>query len=250
METAEPPIDVQALARAENLGKLREVVRPAKRPGAFVGWLLVGLFPCAFLFGAKPIASLVVGAFLWPLMVLRGLRHSPLVSRKAARRRLYVFEHGFVYAASAEGLEAFAWRRIARQRDRVVVIAGVIRFRRYMLTRDDGESVVLTNFWVHIREVMKGVITQVANVQLADAKAAIERGESVEFGKLVVDATGVSGPRGWAPWSDIEVSLNARGRIFVRASDGFLPLFSARTEKVPNVPVFIALYRARKPASG
>jgi hypothetical protein len=102
---------LQRLAVEENLGGPLGDFQPARRYLALSGWLLLGLFPCIFLAGETPLASLVPGVVEWPVAIY-GLLHNPLAVRKLTRRRIHLYEQGFVYEDVAGELEVFRWDRI------------------------------------------------------------------------------------------------------------------------------------------
>ena len=243
--------EVRSLAAEENLGSPLAVFRPAERYGLLGGWLLVGLFPFIFFLGTTPLASLVPGVVAWPLAV-RGLLRSPVLVRKLTRRRIHLYEQGFVYEDTSGGLEVFRWDRITlfqRVRTRQY---GTWKRRWYRLVviRDDGETIRLTHVWAGMERLAHEVGPRATQAQLRVAQAALREGRSVDFGELSVNAHGVTGRRGSAPWSEIDVVTSRWARVTVLAADRFLPLHSAPAWKIPNVGLFLQLSRDQRAQGG
>jgi hypothetical protein len=247
--TTAPP-EVQSLASARDFGQLLAVFRPAKRYGVFSGWLLLGLLPFAFLFGSAPVAALVLGSLFWP-PAIRGLMVSAVVVRSIAGRRIYLYDKALVHASAAGELDCFRWDQITTlfQRVRTRRI-GSKTFRRYRLiaTRTDGKTIKLNQTWAEIAQLAQQTAGRVTRAQSTAARAALREGGSVRFGRLVVDAHGVTGPRGSAAWSEIEITISRWSMIAVLVADEFLPLFHARSWRIPNTQLLVQLYHGyRKP---
>jgi hypothetical protein len=242
------PREAQAPATAEDLGRLLVVFRPAKRYALLAGWLLLGLFPFAFLGGTTPLGTPVVGVVLWPWMV-HGLMNSPVLVKSVAARRIHLHEMGFVYADAADERELFRWDQITTvfQHSQTRRIGRLTNRRyRYVVTRADGHTIKLTHAWDGMERLAREIRVRVTRAQLPVARAELDQGRSVRFGKLVVDASGVTGPRGAAPWREIDIVTSRRGRFALLAADRFLPLFSSRVWRIPNIQLFLAIYRLRR----
>jgi hypothetical protein len=239
--------DLSALASAEVLGELLAVYWPATRFAVFVGWSLLALLPFVFLSGVHPVATvLVAGAIFWPFAA-RGLVGNPVLFRSAGERRIYLYERGFVYAHARGELELFRWDRIHTVFERIFDLRVPFKFVRprirLLVTRADGRTIALTNAWTGIEHLVAQASGRATRAQLPVARAALERGQGVRFGKLVVDAAGVTGPRRSAPWAEIELQHLATGRIRLLAADSLAPLFSTPLRRIPNLALFLAIAR-------
>jgi hypothetical protein len=75
----------------------------------------------------------------------------------------------------------------------------------------------------------------------ADAREAFQHGETLVFGDVRIDRTGISVGRARRSWSELRLGVVARGRVFLY---GRLPVLSWRTirfDRVPHPTVFIGL---------
>ncbi|MFG3224710.1 DUF6585 family protein [Kitasatospora sp. NPDC048194] len=73
---------------------------------------------------------------------------------------------------------------------------------------------------------------QVTRALISSARAALDDGQSLTFGKFTISEAGIQGKRGLIPWSEATVSTNG-GRVTV-SRDG--KLFSAASENVADIP--------------
>ncbi|MER6299811.1 DUF6585 family protein [Kitasatospora sp. NPDC001539] len=73
---------------------------------------------------------------------------------------------------------------------------------------------------------------QVTRALISSARAALDDGQSLTFGKFTISEAGIRGKRGLIPWSEATVSTTG-GRVTVSRTG---KLFSAASEKVADIP--------------
>jgi uncharacterized protein DUF6585 len=262
---ADLPPDVAALARTRALGEPLRTY-PARRLGGVRLGLLVVLIAAMLLLGVGLTA--LDPAQDWPALVLFGLfallfavplLRSPNVSRAAARRRVYAFEQGLVHVDRSGALSEYRWDAIMSVKQKIVrrTTYGVETARNYLytVTRNDGAVLKLTEFFADIEQLGQGVSEQVARVHLPHAYAAIQRGETVPFGDLAVNAAGVVSVRhGVLPWAQLEGVDLFNGYVRLRKAGKWLPWSGRPASEIPNLYVFLTLAdqlqrSARRPVS-
>ena len=239
--------ELAALTSAERLGELLAVYWPASRFAVFLGWSLLSLLPFVFFAGVHPVATvLVAGAVFWPFAA-RGLIRSPILFRRAGEKRIYLYEEGFVHADARGVLDLFRWDRIHTVFERVVDLRLPVSFvrprHRLLVTRADGRSIALTNMWTGIEHLAAQASGRATRAQLPVVLAALESGQRVRFGSVIVDVTGVTGPRRSAPWAEIELQHLSTGRIRLLAADSLRPLSDTPGRRVPNLGLFLEIAR-------
>jgi hypothetical protein len=157
---AEPlPRRLSILAAAENLGYLRAVHGPAsgKRQLASIGfftvtaviglWNPVGSDWRIDFLPARPVLY-VVGA-LSVLMVLAGLAANPLVNRALAKRRIYLYDAGFVlFDGGKDHAELVRWEAIADVKQKTVNTRrrSVVSWK---VTRRDGRTISIAQAYAN-----------------------------------------------------------------------------------------------------
>ncbi len=245
------PPDVVALARSKGLGAL-VATYPAKRLSAG-RWVGFGVL-LALLWGIAAVPFLT-GLEAWPLTAIFGtaglllvalLARTPNFSRAQARRRVYAFEEGLVHVDRSGVLSDFRWDAIMSVKQKIVrrTTYGVETARHYLytVTRNDGTVLRLTEFFDGIAQLGQGISEQVARVHLPHAYAAIQRGETVPFGDLAVNAAGlVSVRHGLLPWSQLEGVNLFNGYLRLRKAGKWLPWSGKPASEIPNLYVFLTL---------
>jgi uncharacterized protein DUF6585 len=245
------PPDIATLARARELGALLATY-PAKRltPGR---WVAFG-FLIALLWGLAAVPVLA-GPDAWPMTAIFGalglvfvalLLRTPNFSRAQARRRVYAFEHGIVHVDRSGTPADYRWDAIMSVKQKIVrrTTYGVETARNYLytVTRNDGTVLKLTEFFDGIAQLGQGISEQVARVHLPHAYAAIQRGETVPFGDLAVNAAGVVSVRhGVLPWYQLEGVNVFNGYVRLRKAGKWLPWSGKPASEIPNLYVFLTL---------
>jgi hypothetical protein len=241
LPTQQPlPDNVAQAAASAGLGALVKVYTPKRRNWALLIFnIIVGLVCAIFLLG------------LWLLwMVYR----TPNLSRSLAARRLYLFEQGFIVLDKPDNPQAFrfdaidtVFQQIVSRRTYGIEVA---RTYVYTVTARDGRVTKVTQFWSDIAELGSHINTSVSNALLPGTITAIERGQSVQFGDMTLNATGIAGRRKSVTWKEVSDVRIANGYVSVKVAGKFWSLSTVAAAKLPNLPLFLALAGRLKAAGG
>ncbi len=225
------PDNVAHAAANARLGPLQRVFVPKR-----LNWFLLVFL---ILIGLATLIILVGFFLLW--MAFR----SPNLNGSFRRRRLYLYEQGFVLAERPDDPQVFRWDDIRTVYQRIVSqrTYGVETARTYLytVTRRDGRTVKLTQFWAEIAQLGPHVNTCVSTALLPGAVAAIRHGQSLDFGDMTVNATGIAGRRKSVAWREISQVQIANGYVRVGIAGKFFSLSTTAASNIPNLPLFFAL---------
>ena len=225
------PSNITQATVSANLGPLVRVFVPKKRPwsliifmfvvGLATSWLLVGLW------------------MLWEISRL------PNVSRSQAARRLYLYERGFVIADKPDNPQVYRWDDIGTVFQKIVSRRSygieVARQHEYTITRKDGQTVKVTQFWDGIADLGPIINQCVSQALMPGVLAAIDRGQGVQFGDLTLSAVGVAGPRKQVTWAEVNKFTIANGHVRMGVAGKFLSLSTTAVAEIPNLPLFLTL---------
>jgi hypothetical protein len=152
---------------------------------------------------AMPFIVLAVVNALGFLVVL--LR-SPLVSAKARRLQVHVFDQGWV-RVRRKGIEVYRWDEVQALYASVAEnTSGGIRQTayHYRITFHDGRQVSMRNFATDMARFGPLLQQAVAQTQLPRAMAYFDQGNPVGFGDFTVTDDGVATRKGkLVPWSQL-----------------------------------------------
>jgi hypothetical protein len=239
--------DVAGVAAAHGLGA-PVATYPARRLRArrLAGLVLLTVV----VLGLDVVLALPGPVQVWPAVVAFGavgvglvvvLLRTPNLSRAQARRAAYVFEHGLVHVDRSGTPDGYRWDAIMSVTQRIVRRKTFESFL-YTITRNDGTVLTLTEFYDGIAELGGTVCERVAGVHLPHAYAAIERGETVPFGDLALNAAGVVSVRhGILPWTQLDGVSVAGGYVRLRRTGRWLPWSTKPAGEIPNLYVFLTL---------
>jgi len=154
------------------------VLAPATGPNWPVIVVMFGFFVVVFLAG-----------------LVYGLVTSPLTSAKVRTRIFYVFERGFVYAAS-NGPEAYRWDAVRNVWQSIVTmrVNGISTGPNYAyrLQLDDGRLLKLNTMSTDMAKFGPLIQHEVANAQFPQAWQAVQAGQALAFGPITVSSAGPS----------------------------------------------------------
>jgi hypothetical protein len=229
---AEPvPGPIAAAAAHANLGALEGVFTPKK-----INWFVLVM---SMLIG---LATLI---FVVGLFVLWYLFRTPNLSPRQARKRLYVYQLGFVVANSPDQPQVFRWddvqtvfQKIVRRTSYGVTVATNYQ---YTITRRDGATIKITNFWNNVEILGSHINNNVSRALLPGMRAALRNGQGVRFGDIVMTAATVTGKRETVPWSQVKsVTVNS-GYVRVNLANKFFSLSTKPAAAIPNLPLFLTI---------
>jgi hypothetical protein len=215
------------------------------------------LLPCLGLTGLWLVLAIAIwsgqhnagaSAFMLVLAVLSvcaGVLPQNLTPRRGSRC-VYVFEHGFIQADNTGPLVEMRWDAVGSVLQRITktYTNGIYTGTQYLytLTRSDGLRLKLTGWYKGIAQLGQTIAREVTRVQLPPAFAAVQRGQTIAFGDLTVNAAGIAAAgKGAVPWSEIQAVQIARGYVSVRRSGRWLAWSGQPASKIPNLFVFLTL---------
>lgn len=250
LHTAERvPVPVDALARARHLGAHRETYRP--RTLHRVTAVLCGLGGTLCLLAA--LALVRVG--LWPVglacaalgvCLLYRLARTPGFAGRQAGKRVDVYANGFIQSDASGPRVALRWDSIDSVCQRITrnypngISTGTTYI--YTITSHDGTTVRLTQFYVGIAALGETIVREVTRVQLPRAMAAIQRGETVTFGELALNARGITCTgRSQVPWAQVDRVQVNRGYVSLRQAGRWQSWSRGQASQIPNLFVFLTL---------
>lgn len=221
---------VAAFAANHNLGRPVATFRPRRwGAGKLITSVVLGLATLVLLAGFY---------FLW--LALR----SPNVNRKIAAKRVYVFESGFVTADRTGPLEAYRWDAISAVYqeivDRYANGVKVATTYTYLIDRNDGATVKLTEFYADIAGLGRHICEQVATVHLPAVQQALAASQPVPFGDLTLSIAGVTTHKGeLVPWQQIEAVQVRSGYVSFRRAGKWLSVSRTNAREIPNLYLFL-----------
>lgn len=246
------PPEIVGYTHPQRLGRPVAIYHPKR----LAAWRLVllllftlGSFALALLFLANaptttwPAALIFLGCGALFLVVL--LR-APNFNPRRAARRVYVFEYGLLYADGSGALAEYPWYTIMSVQQKIVerYVNGIHTGTTYLytITRNDGNVLKLTEFFDGIAQLGLGISQQVSQIHLPHAAAAVQRGETVPFGDLAVNAAGVVSARhGLLPWAELDEVRVVQGYVRLRKAGKWLPWSHKPAAEIPNLFVFLTL---------
>jgi hypothetical protein len=182
----------------------------------------------------------LVGFWMLWLMI-----RTPNLSRSQAVRRIYLYEHGFVSADRPDDPQVYRWDDIDTVYQKIVSRRsyGIETSKTYLytITRRDGRTLKLTQFWADIVTLGPHINESVSMALLPVTLAAIDQGQGVQFGDMTLTADGIAGQRRTVSWAQVRKMRINNGYVSVDIEGRFLPLSTTAAAKLPNLPLFFAL---------
>jgi molecular chaperone DnaK len=189
---------------------------------------------------------------------------APAVVRAPPEIQVFEFEQGFIQQGPGSPPDAFRWDQIA-----TVLHGSTATYYNgsyqstsytYTITSHEGQSAKIASTYrdparssisaddrvgsARRRYAALGaaVARQVATAQLPAAKAALDRGEKLTFGKFALSVDGVwAGRRGPLAWSQVSEVQVTDGVVDIKQFDGLVTFARRRVSKIPNFLLFTAL---------
>jgi hypothetical protein len=226
------PANVAQIAAAAGLGAFRRAYLPQRR-----NWLVL-IF--GFIIG---LATTIILVGFWLLWIL--IFRTPNLNPSQAARRIYLYEHGFIIADRPDDPQVYRWDSIDTVFQKIVSqrTYGVETAKNYLytITRRDGGTVKLTQFWNGIAELGPHINESVSEALLPGALTALDRGQGVQFGDLTLSTTGIAGRRKSVTWPEVrQVRIN-NGYVSVDVAGKFFALSTTAAANLPNLPLFFGL---------
>ncbi|MFC9897476.1 DUF6585 family protein [Nocardia sp. NPDC127579] len=171
--------------------------------------------------------------------------------------QVYVFEHGMIHRESKGQLTVLRWSEIR-------LLANVTRHysqggyytrssHNYTLLRADGGKTFFTHLLFPDGElaVLGELIEQrVTEVRVPKAIEAVSAGQRLDFGDLIIDASGISSKHGTLPWPEVESVEPKEGKIVIKKSGNWLRWSKTPVSEIPDVSVLLLLSAALRATAG
>ncbi len=177
-------------------------------------------------------AALLIGA----LVVYNAWRNWPL---QAA-----LYENGFAHY-DRKGLQQVRWEQIEAVWQRVTkhytngVYTGTTH--SYTVQAQNGVKLVLDDKLAKVEDLGNAIQAGAAKALWPKYVAALQAGQRLTFGPLVLDANGLTAGKKALQWKDIKAIKIARGVISVKKEGGWLSWASATVPQIPNFYIFYEL---------
>jgi len=162
------------------------------------------------------------------------------------------------------GQQEITWDQITETRYRVIpvnvyahfgligaLIAMSSKSGRARLTLEligrDGKKLKVTSNFRNADEAIGIILGRLMPPRVQDVKTRLQRGETVQFGGLGLTATAVSWKGTFIPVSEITKAQLVRSNLQVNRSGKWLSAISVRSDKVPDVLVFLEVLESLAP---
>jgi hypothetical protein len=265
-------VDANQLAALHRLGATRAVYKPSTIL-TVIGGLVTIVFGIAWAVLAFDIVNSAVSSFsstgfptilglVIPLFGLLVVLIGVVILLKAFLRRnlrVDVREQGLVYLKrnSNEVIRwdqiAFVWHKVKKTTSTTsttspstgytTTTTSTSTYHSYIVQRTDGAKVVFDDTFSRLKELGQTIEQESARYLLPQAIAAFYARQSVVFGTMYVNFSGVSDGRKTLPWSElksIKVDEN-NGTIAIRKQGKWLNWSNLSLSETPNILVFEAL---------
>ena len=115
------------------------------------------------------------------------------------------------------------------------------------LISSDGKKLKVTSMFRDVREAIGMILGRILPPMVQSVKARLQRGETVMFGPVGLSATTVIWKSNAIPVSQITQAEIVGSNLRVKRQGKWLAAFSVRSDKVPNVLVFLEALESLAP---
>jgi hypothetical protein len=182
----------------------------------------------------------------------------------ALGKTVLVVSDSGVRRESVLGLQEIAWSQIAETRYRVVPIKMYVHFGligaivalsrksgRAQLTLElisnDSEKLKVTSNFRQADEAIGMILGRILPPMVQKVKARLQRGETVQFGGVGLSATAVTWKGNSTPISQITKAQLVRTHLQVKRQGKWRNAISVRSDKVPDLVVFLEVLESLAP---
>jgi hypothetical protein len=165
---------------------------------------------------------------------------------------------------SVFGQQEMAWSQITEMRYRVTPVNvyghfGLIGYILAMssksgaaqlsleLVDSDGKKLKVTSIFRNASDAIGIILARILPPMVQSVKARLQRGETVQFGGLGLSATTVTWKNQSIPVTQITKAELLRTNLTVKREGKWLAAISVRSDKVPNVLVFLEVLESLAP---
>ena len=182
----------------------------------------------------------------------------------ALSKTVLIINDSGVRRESILGQQELTWSQIAETRYRVVPINVYAHFgligallamssksNRAHLTLEligqDRKKLKVTSTFQKAEEAIGIILGRILPPMVQNTKARLQRGETVQFGGLGLSATAVSWKGTSIPVSEITKAELVRSNLQIKRQGKWLSAISVRSDKVPDVLVFLEVLESLAP---
>jgi hypothetical protein len=165
---------------------------------------------------------------------------------------------------SVFGQQDMAWSQISETRYRVTPVSvyghlGLIGYILAMssksgaaqlsleLVSGDGKKLKVTSIFRDASDAIGLILARILPPMVQSVKARLQRGETVQFGGLGLSATTVTWKNQSIPVTQITKAEILRTNLMLKREGKWLAAISVRSDKVPNVLVFLEVLESVAP---
>lgn len=237
------PAEIQQIASTYKMGGIRALHGPARLRNAwlFILFLALGLLITAGGLSASNVLGLLMGiAFcVYGFVIL-------FQGRSLHRNiKIYICEHGFIYAHANEAAQPFRWDQITKVWRKVTVVLS--RYREmsrtdstYTIERKDGYKIILgSDTLADMANLGKTISEQTSTILFPLAVQNYNQGQTVIFDRLSVNKQGLQQDQELIPWQQIEAIDTQSGTLRIKRQGTWK--LSLPCPQIPNLFVFLSL---------
>jgi len=165
---------------------------------------------------------------------------------------------------SVSGQQEMAWNQITETRYRVIPINVYAHFglvgallamssksRRAQLSLElvgsDGKKLKVTSIFRDASDAIGSILGRILPPMVQSVKARLQRGETVQFGGIGLSTAAVIWKSNSIPVSQITKAERVGSNLQVKRQGKWLAAISVRSDKVPNVLVFLEVLESLAP---
>lgn len=169
-----------------------------------------------------------------------------------------------VRSESVLGQQEIAWSQIVETRYRVIpinvyghfgligaIVAMSSKSGRAQLTlvliSQDGKKLKVTSNYRNADEAIGIILARILPPMVQNVKTRLQRGETVQFGGIGLSATNITWKGNSIPVSEITKAELVRSNLQVKQRGKWLSAISVRSDKVPDVLVFLDVLESLAP---
>lgn len=182
----------------------------------------------------------------------------------ALGKTVLIINDSGVRRESILGQQEITWSQIAETRYRVVPINVYAHFgligallaissksNRAHLTLEligqDRKKLKVSSIFRKAEEAIGIILSRILPPMVQNTKARLQRGETVQFGGIGLSATAVSWKGASIPVSEITKAELVRSNLQIKRQGKWLSAISVRSDKVPDVLVFLEVLESLTP---
>ncbi len=182
----------------------------------------------------------------------------------ALGKTVLIINDSGVRRESILGQQEITWSQIAETRYRVVPIniyahfgligallamsskSGRVQLTLELIGQDRKKLKVTSNFR-KAEEAIGIILSRILPPMVQTTKARLQRGETVQFGGIGLSATAISWKGSSIPVSEITKAELVRSNLQIKRRGKWLSAISVRSDKVPDVLVFLEVLESLAP---